>query len=193
MALTFEDVMAILDKQHQDTLAKIEADRADMFVKMAEERKIHEEKMEDLSQRFGHLSNRFGDIIEAIISPNMCEKFEKYNFNFHSSCTNLIIKSGKKTIAEIDVLLEDGDCVMIVEVKTKPILDDIKKHLERIEKIQKHPTGAIKNKKVYGAIACALIDDETKDAIFAAGFYIVCHTGDNVEILEPPPGFVHRY
>jgi hypothetical protein len=161
--------------------------------KQDEHNKKHDERMERLSQRFGDLSNRFGDIIEAIISPNMCEKFEKYNFDFHSSCTNLKIKSGKKTIAEIDVLLEDGDSVMIVEVKNKVTLFDIEKHLERMEKIQKHPTGAMKNKKIYGAIACALVDDDMKKMIFSSGFYLVCHTGDNVEIIEPPSDFVHRY
>jgi hypothetical protein len=149
--------------------------------------------MDNLSKRFGDLSNRLGDIIEAIIAPNMCEKFEKYNFYFHSSCTNLTIKDGKKTITEIDLLLADGDSVMVVEIKNKLTIFDIEKHIERMEKIQKRPSAIVQNKKMYGAIACALLDNEMKDKVFSSGFYLICHTGDNVEIVEPPANFVHKY
>jgi len=89
-------------------------------------------------------------------------------------------------------LLEDGDSVMAVEVKTKPTIDDINRHLWRMEQIQNYPPGATRGRKVYGAIACAVIDEDVKEAAFNSGFYVICQTGDNVEIIPTPDSFVAK-
>ena len=44
--LTFEQVMAILDKQKAETLAKIEADRLETFAKIEADKKLHQEQMQ---------------------------------------------------------------------------------------------------------------------------------------------------
>jgi hypothetical protein len=185
-----------MKKQHQDTLAKIEADKKlqqEQMREFKEEMKRHHEEMKNLSRRFGDLSNRFGEIVEGMVSPNLKSKFREYGFNFGNSTTNYVISDGKQTITEVDVLLEDGDCVMVVEVKTKPVTDDITKHIERLENIKRFPPGAARGKKVYGAIACAIINDDVKSIVFNEGFYLICQTGDTVDIVTPPPSFVHRY
>jgi hypothetical protein len=55
MALTFEDVMTILDKRHQDTLAKIEADKqihnAEMQKRDAEMQKRDAERSAEMQKR----------------------------------------------------------------------------------------------------------------------------------------------
>ena len=82
---------------------------------------------------------------------------------------------------------------MLVEVKTKPTIDDVDKHIERMEKMQQHPTRATRDAKMYGAIAGAIINKDVIDAAFAAGFYVISQTGDNVDIIEPPSTFVAKY
>ena len=212
LPMTFEQAIALLDKQKAETLAKIEADRLETFAKIEADKKLHyedmmkrdeelklqmmkrDEEFKELSRRFGDLGNRLGDIIECIIAPNLQEKFRKYGFDFHNSSTHLIVKEGKKTITDIDVVLEDGgDCMMLVEVKTKPTIDDVYKHIERMEKIQLHPTRGMRGAKIYGAIACAILDDDVKKLIFASGFYLICQMGDNVDIMEPPSDFSAKY
>jgi len=154
--------------------------------------KKSDERMENLSRRFGNLTNRFGEIVEGLVSPNLCIKFRKYGFNFGNTATRYEISNGKKVITDIDVLLEDGDSVMAVEVKTKPTIDDINRHIWRMEQIQNYPPGATRGRKVYGAIACAIIDEDVKEAAFNSGFYVICQTGDNVEILPTPDSFVAK-
>jgi len=187
--------MAILDKRVQASENELQKTLANLEVeKQLREREMQEfkDKMENLSRRFGDLSNRLGDVIEGLVAPNLRQKFEKYGFNFGGSTTTYEIFEGKRTITEVDVLLRDGDCVMAIEVKTKPTDADVKKHLWRIEQVVKYGGAETKNKKIYGAIAAAILDDDVRDAAFDAGFYVVCQSGDTVDIVPPPEDFVAR-
>ncbi len=216
--MTFEQAMAILEKQHQDTLAKIEADKIkyekqhqDTLAKIEADRKLHQEQMKkrdeefeeqmgefkkemkNLSRRFGDLGNRLGDIVEYLVASNLKEKFDKYGFYFRSMGLKIEISDGKKTITDIDVLLYDGDKIMAVEVKTKPTIDDVQRHILRMEQIVQYTNFMTEDKKVYGAIACAMLEEEVKEEAFKSGFYLICQTGDNIDIVEPPDGFVAKY
>jgi len=191
--LTFEQVMAILEKKHQDFNATIRAQiEADKKLH-AEKMEKFEEKMEKLSVGFGNLTNSFGDLVEAMVAPYLCDKFNEYGFNFTVPNIRLPVSDGKKIVTDIDILLEDTDTVMAVEVKAKPRIEDIEKHLWRIEQIKKYPSGATRGMKVYGAIACGVLFDNVKEAAFEAGFYVVCQSGDNIDIIKPPDNFVPKY
>jgi hypothetical protein len=128
-----------------------------------------------------------------MVSPNLKEKFNKYGFTFNTATIHQEIFNGKKTITDIDVLLQDGDSVMAVEVKTKPTIDDVNRHIWRMEQIQQYQPGDTKNKRVYGAIAGAMVEEEVLEAAFNAGFYVVWQTGENIEIVSPPDTFVAKY
>jgi len=121
--MTFEQAMALMEKRNEATFAQIEKDKklhAEHMQKFEEKMQKFEEKMENLSRRFGDLGNRLGDIIEYLVTTNLKEKFDKYGFCFRSTGLKIEIYDGRKTITDIDVLLYDGDCIMAVEVKTRP-------------------------------------------------------------------------
>ena len=148
--------------------------------------------MDRLSRRFGDLGNRLGDVIEGLISPNLKEKFSKYGFSFGGSTTKYEILAGKRVVTDIDVLLRDGDSIMAVEVKTKPMDANIIKHIWRMEQILNYPDDLTRGKKIYGAIAGAVFDEDVKEMAFEAGFYVICQTGDTVNIITPPENFVPK-
>jgi hypothetical protein len=219
--MTFEQVMVILAEQKAETFAKIEIDKAihreemkkrdaemakrddamnTEMAKREKEMKIFKKEMKELSRKFenvsrkfGNLNNRFGDIVEGMVSPNLKTKFKKYGFSFGGSATNCEVFDEGKVITEIDVLLHDGDSIMAVEIKTKPTFDDIEHHLWRIEQTQKYPSIMTRGMKIYGAIACAVINSDVMSAAFSAGFYVICQSGDSVNIVPPPASFVPRY
>jgi len=181
--LTFEQVMIIMDKQKAETFAKIEADK-----------KEHKERMDDLSRRFGDLGNRLGEIIEFMVITGIEEKFEKYGFAFGDTIQGLKIKNGKKTVTDIDFLLLDGDSIiMVIEVKTKPTLNDVERHIQRMDEILQYPNKVTKDVKIYGAIACALIEDDVQQAAFDAGFYVIMQQNENADIVKPPDNFIPKF
>ena len=81
---------------------------------------------------------------------------------------------------------------MAVEVKTKPSLDDLNRHIKRMEEIKRYPPRSVRGTKLYGAIAGAVVRKEIRDAAFKAGFYVVSHSGENVKIISPPDSFVAK-
>ena len=217
--LTFEQVMAILDKRsqeaekrhqdfmanleiekqlrseeiekrHQETLAKIEADNK-LYEKLRkEEMKLLEDKH---NKAMGELTRRFGELVEYSIAPDLCSKFYVFGFDFKQTSIRHQISDGKDVITEIDILLEDGDSVMAVEVKAKPTMYDLKRHLKRLEQAKQYPSRSIRGAKLYGAIAGAVVTKEIRETAFKKGLYVVTHSGENVTIVPPPEGFVAKY
>jgi hypothetical protein len=46
--------------------------------------------------------------------------------------------------------------------------------------------------KLYGAIAAAVIDDETRNYAIGQGFYVLEQSGDTMKILPDDPDFEPR-
>ncbi|MCL2233237.1 MAG: hypothetical protein FWB99_09190, partial [Treponema sp.] len=98
--------------------------------------------------------------------------------------------SGKR-IAELDILLENGDTAIVVEVKTKPSQDDVDDHVKRMEVLRRY-SDARNDKRVFqGAVAGAIMTKEVRDYIIKNGFYVIEQSGDTV-MINTPEGFKPR-
>jgi hypothetical protein len=86
---------------------------------------------------------------------------------------------------EIDALLENGDKVMAVEIKTKPSIEDINDHIERMEKLRIY-ADLHNDKRVYlAAMAGVVFSESEKTYALKKGFYIVEPSGDTFRITKP--------
>ena len=149
-------------------------------------------RMKETDEKFGRLSNRFGELAEHLVIPNIMEKFNALNFTFTRSGPNVKIAevSGKR-IAELDILLENGDTAIAVEVKTKPSHDDVDDHVKRMEALRRYADGRNDKRVFQGAVAGAIMNDRVRDYIIKNGFYAIEQTGDTVKI-NIPEGFKAR-
>jgi hypothetical protein len=82
-------------------------------------------------------------------------------------------------------MLENGDIVIAVEVKAKPVPKDIDKHIERLEVLRRRADARNDTRKFQGAIAGAIMTDEVREYTHSAGFYVIEQTGDTVKINIP--------
>jgi hypothetical protein len=88
-----------------------------------------------LDEKLGKLVDRFGEMIEYMVMPSLVGKFRELGFEFTKAYPETEIKDIKNNIiTEVDVTLENGDEVMIVEVKSKPNTKDINDHIKIMEK-----------------------------------------------------------
>jgi hypothetical protein len=163
--------------------------------KTDEQMKKTDEQMKKTDEQFGKLGNRFGELAEHLVAPNIIEKFNALGFHFDgiSVGSRHIIKdesSGQK-IAEFDILLENGDAIIGVEVKAKPSRDDVEDHARRLSILRLNRDKKNDKRKIYGALAGAIMSDTVKTAALKAGMYVITQAGDTVKI-DVPEDFIPK-
>jgi hypothetical protein len=186
--LTFEKVWTMFqetNKQMKETDRKIQETAEQM---RETDRKIQETDrlLRQNQKMMSDLGRKFGTIIEHMFIPNLKEKFNALGYYFEKSSPNVLIGSKEHNIyAEIDVFLENGDCSLAVEVKTQANINDIRDHVERMEKLRRYFDLHNDRRKLYGAVAAAIIPDNVLDFALKQGFYVIEQSGDNVSIKKP--------
>ena len=71
------------------------------------------------------------------------------------------------------------------------MIDDVKDHLARMEKLRQHADEHRDTRKLMGAAAGAIVPKESKAFALKNGFYVIEQAGDTVKI-EVPEGFKPR-
>ena len=150
-------------------------------------------QMKKTYKKIGELGNRFGELVEHLVLPNIEKKFNQLGFTFSRSSPNVKIKNleNPKESFEIDVFLENGDVAIAVEVKAKPNEDDVKGHILRMKKLRRYADKTKDKRRFQGAIAGAVMDDTIRAHILKKKFYLIEQTGDTV-IINVPEGFKAR-
>ncbi|MDR0764646.1 MAG: hypothetical protein LBE65_03535 [Synergistaceae bacterium] len=152
-------------------------------------------KMKETDEQLGRLGNRFGELAEHLVAPNIVKKFNAIGFHFSDISTGLrkiiLDESGVQKIAEFDILLENDDSIIGVEVKAKPSERDIGNHARRLEILRRHRDKKNDKRKIHGALAGAIMPDSVKKAAIEKGMYVITQSGDTVNI-DVPEGFVPK-
>ncbi|MDR2434229.1 MAG: hypothetical protein LBD47_06650 [Treponema sp.] len=189
-------MMKETDRRMKETDRRIEAnarqqEKTDQQIK--ENIREMRESSSRLDKQLGKLGNRFGEMVEYMIVPNLVTKFRELGFEFEKTQRDLVIASKTRQIfTEVDVLLENGDKVMIVEIKTKPNVDDINDHIERMEKLRKDADLHNDKRKYRGAIAGVVFGESEKTYALKKGFYVIEPSGDTFNIIEPKGDYYPR-
>jgi chromosome segregation ATPase len=148
--------------------------------------KANGEQLKETGRQMGYLSNRFGEVVEHMVVPKLAEKFKELGFEFEKIHRNTLIKDPKHGFfTELDAFLENGDKAMVVEIKSKPNIEDINDHVERMEKLRLHVNRHGDTRKYLGAIAGAIFGDSEKNYALKQGFYVIEPSGDSFNIIEP--------
>jgi hypothetical protein len=174
MGLTFEKVWAMFqetDRKFKETDRKMqETDR----------------KMQETDRKISKLGSRIGDLVEELIVPNILEKFGKLGYVFGKVAPNVRYSDSRGLyVAEVDILLENGDAVLAVEVKTKLTDNDVRDHLRRMEKLRRYADEHNDRRKLLGAVAGAIASEEVKAFAVKSGFFVLEQSGDTVKISVP--------
>jgi Holliday junction resolvase-like predicted endonuclease len=141
----------------------------------------------------GNLGGRFGEMAAHLVAPKLADKFNELGFIFEKIYRNTVIKDReKKFITEVDITLENGDYVIIVEVKTKLTTEDITDHVDRMMKIRAHADLHGDKRKYLGAVAGIVMTDNEKAYAFKCGFYVIEPSGETFSISEPQGSYSVR-
>jgi hypothetical protein len=178
---TFEKVW----KLFQETDRKFqETDRS--FQELRDQIKATDRQMKETDKKVGELTNRFGDMVEHMVVPNLLAKFKELGFTFEVATRDYKIADEKNGIfVEVDAFLQNGDKVMIVEIKATPTTKDVSDHIKRMEKLRKYADLHNDSRKYLGAIAGVVTSESVKNNALKNGFFVVVPSGDTFNIIRP--------
>jgi len=179
--LTFEKVWAMF----QETDRKMQ--ETDRIIKK------YAEEIKETDRRIGELGNRFGELAEHLVAPGIVRRFDELGLHFDGIRPHGvdITDDDRKVVSQLDIMLESSDCIMAIEVKTRPRKQDIEHHIKRLELLKKQRMRYHDFRKIRGAIAGAVFGIEEKQATLDAGFYVIEQSGDTMKI-DIPKGFKPR-
>jgi hypothetical protein len=142
--------------------------------------------MQETDRKISKLGSRIGDLVEELITPNILEKFNKLGYVFGKVAPNVRYSDSRgRIIAEVDLLLENGDAVLAVEVKTNLTDSDVRDHVERMGKLRRYADEHGDKRKLLGAMAGAIAADGVKAFAVKNGFFVLEQSGDTVRINVP--------
>jgi hypothetical protein len=159
------------------------------FRELRESQQETARQMRKTDESLGKLGNRFGELAEHLVAPNIMEKFNAQGYQFKGIAENQRIANEQgQIIAEIDILLENGSYSIAVEVKAKPKVTDIADFVSRLGVLRKYKDDNQDKRKIRGALAGAIFQQSVKNAAIKAGLYVIEQSGDTVKI-DIPEGF----
>jgi methyl-accepting chemotaxis protein len=177
-------------QETETTIEELRRLQKQTFEEIKQSQKLTSEQIKQTGEQLGHLGNRFGDVEEYLVAPGIAEKFNELNYHFSEAARNIkIYGEDKQKLAEIDIMLENDNFILCVEVKVSPDEKDLRKHINRLKIVQRY----FKNrrpieKKIIGAIAGTVFDDEFKNTVIENGLYAIMPTGNTFKI-DVPEGF----
>ena len=175
---SFETVWAILQevgrKQEETARQMRETDR-----KM-------QETDRRLDKQLGRLGNRMGEIVEYMVAPNLREKFRELGLNFPQVNQNSNVADyDNKIFLEIDVKLENGEKVMLVEVKTNLTTKDVQDHIKRLKKMRVYADLHGDRRTFLGSVAGVVITANAKEYALGKGLFVIEPSGETFNIIPP--------
>jgi hypothetical protein len=176
------------DRKWQETDQRFQKSREEADQRFKEMERV----VKKVSRQMGGLHNRFGELAEHLVAPGIVTRFNELGFHFDSIAGGLkILDEQGKIRAEIDLLLENGEYLVAVEIKSRPKESDIEHHIRRLEIVREYREKKHDVRKILGAIAGAVFGSVEKKAAIEAGFYVLEQSGDTMK-MDIPAGFVPR-
>jgi len=185
---SFESVWALLDRvsTKQEELVASLKETAQIIKEVGRKQEETDRIVKETSKQIGTINNRFGEIVEYMVAPNLEEKFWELGLKFHQANTDTVfLDDNKVTLFEVDVLLENGDKAMLVETKTTLTTEDVRDHIERLKKMRKYADLHGDKRIFLGAVAGVVMTSYVKKYALKQGFYVIEPSGETFNIISP--------
>ncbi|HIJ85306.1 MAG TPA: DUF3782 domain-containing protein, partial [Magnetococcales bacterium] len=164
------------DRKFQDTDRKIQDT----------DRKFQEtdRKIKEVSQQVGNLGSRWGEFVEGIVAPACETLFAERGIPVHRVSHRVKARSlDDSRRMEIDLLVNNTDCVVLVEVKSRLTTEDVRDHLKRVREFKEFYEGE-GGTRVMGAVAGILIDKDVDKFAMNEGLFVIIQSGDSVKLAN---------
>jgi hypothetical protein len=154
------------------------------FEETARQIKETDEKFDKYFGKLQEYERNWGKLIESLVKPSVARQFQKRGVPVVTTHQRIESTLNGNNI-EIDLLLENGDTVVLVEVKTTLRVNDVNEHIENRLQPFKRFFPRYADMKVYGAVAYIHVEEDADRYAYKQGLFVLTFTsGDLVEILN---------
>ncbi|MFH0755269.1 MAG: hypothetical protein V1910_01200 [bacterium] len=136
----------------------------------------------------GLFTSQWGKLIEAMVQPAALKLFQNRGIKVNESMQRVEIKKPDLQ-KEFDIILVNGDVVIVVEVKSTLKIEDVKKHMECLKIFHKYMP-EYKDKKVYGAVAYINCDEQSDKFAYRNGLFVITLSGDDIVEIKNDLDFI---
>ncbi|MBF0460456.1 MAG: DUF3782 domain-containing protein [Magnetococcales bacterium] len=140
-------------------------------------------RIAQVSRQIGHLGSRWGEFVEGLVAPACITLFTERGIPVDE-----IFSRAKRTLAgehmEIDLLVANTVAAVLVEVKSRLTVEDVRQHLQRLARFKSFfPRYA--DCQVYGAVAGITVDAEADTFAMHQGLFVIEQSGETVRLANP--------
>ena len=160
--LTFEKVWLMFqktDKKFQETDKKFQETELQL--------KKTDKKMNKLTDLF---TGQWGKLMEVLVEPSSVSLFQERGIKINISARNMVVEDNKgNALAQFDIYLQNGNELVLIEVKTTCKHEDIGYFIKQIPFAKKH----FPRHKIYGAIAALTFEAACDKHAYRQGLFVL--------------------
>ncbi|MGL4593372.1 MAG: hypothetical protein ACRCUY_01435 [Thermoguttaceae bacterium] len=188
MSITLEDSVKLLIEGLAETNRRF----AEENRKFAEEnRRISEENrigFEELRKNHRRIENSFntkwGRLVEALVNNQVIPLLRERGIPVHQTSQRVHGMASGNRNYEFDIIAENGDTIVVIEVKTTLRVEDVREFLDELNNF-KNWLPRYSNMKVYGAVAFLHESSEASSYAAKSGLFTILATGSSASITNP--------
>ena len=168
---TPEKIWATLDRitEKQEKAAK----------DMEDQRKEIDQRLKELA---GLFTSQWGALMESLVEGDLVPLLQARGITVRYTHTRMRGRRNGEHY-EFDILAENGEEVVVVEVKTTLRAEDVGQFLEKLGRFTVYAPG-YRGKKIYGAVAYLKTDASVVAHAERQGLFVIRATGNSASIVN---------
>ena len=127
-------------------------------------------------------TGQWGKLIESLIEGDLIKLLNERGIKVQNTSTRVKGVYNKEQF-EFDIIAENGDDIVVVEVKTTLRPDDVKHFLDKLSKFKEY-LPKYKNNNIFGAMAFLTDDSESAYMTQKKELYAIRATGNSASIIN---------
>ncbi|MEF8846589.1 MAG: hypothetical protein V5A59_14040 [Bacteroidales bacterium] len=205
--LTFEKVWQMFqetDKMFQETRKQLEESRRQFqesreqfqetrrqFQEVREQSKETDRRIDKLARLYGGVSSNSRDVAEEFFRRGLETRDSLFGISYDQLAR--LKKKTRKLQGEFDIVLYNGDYMIVIEVKYKLHPDDVEDFLNRKLPAFKPLFPEYADKKLIGAVAAMSVPTDSYDLAEKNGLLVLTQSGENISVMNPKDFVLKEY
>jgi hypothetical protein len=142
-----------------------------------------ERKIDKLAKLYGGVSENSRDVAEEFFMRGLENNSSLFGISYEQ--VGKLQKKTRKLQGEYDIVLYNGDAIIVIEVKYKLHPDDVKDFVNRKLVNFKPLFPEYKDKKIIGGVAGMSVPTQSYNEAAQHGLLVLTQSGDNIAVLNP--------